>query len=63
MSWNRSQDAAEEDNGDISEEVRENEDELHACSLLEESENEQWQEVVSKKSRMEDLRSLPMTHC
>ena len=36
-------------NGDISEEVREDEDELHELCLLEESENEQWQDVTSKK--------------
>ena len=46
-SWNRSLNAAE---GDISEEVHEDGDELHAWCLLEESENEQWQEVTSKKS-------------
>ena len=48
-SWNRSLNAVEEDTGDISEEVHEDEDELHAWCLLEESENEQWQEVASKK--------------
>ena len=42
----------EEDKGDIREEVREDEDELHAWFLLEESENEQWQEVTSKKSKL-----------
>ena len=42
--------AVEEDEGDISEEVRESENELHAWCLLEESESEQWQEVASKKS-------------
>ena len=46
-SWNRSLNAAEEDKGDISEEVLEDEDELHAWCLLEESENEEWQEVTS----------------
>ena len=30
-SWNRSLNAADEDKGDISEEVHEDEDELHAC--------------------------------
>ena len=37
----------EEDKGDTSEEVREDEDELRAWCLLEESENEQWQEATS----------------
>ena len=40
----------EEAKGDISEEEREDDDELHAWCLLEESENDQWQEVTSKKS-------------
>ena len=44
--------AVDEDEGDISDEVHEDEDELHAWCLLEESENEQWQEVTSKKSNM-----------
>ena len=35
---------------DISEEVHEDEDELHAWCSLEEGENEQWQEVSSKKA-------------
>ena len=47
--WNKSLNALEEDKGDIREEVYEDEDELHAWCLLEESENEQWQEVTSKK--------------
>ena len=38
-SWNWSLKAAEEDKGDISEDVHEDEDELHAWCLLEESEN------------------------
>ena len=45
--WNRSLNAVEEDKGDISED-----DELHAWCLLEESENEQWQDVTSKKSKL-----------
>ena len=44
--------AVEEDKEDISEEGHEDEDELHAWCLLEESENEQWQEVTSKKSKL-----------
>ena len=40
--WNKSLNDVEEDKGDISEEVHEDEDELHAWCLLEESENEQW---------------------
>ena len=55
-SWNRSLNAAEEDKGDISEEVHEDGDELHAWCLLEESENEQWQEVISKKSNFKTKR-------
>ena len=50
-SWNRSLNAVNEDTGDISDEVHEDEDELHAWCLLGESENEQWQEVTSKKSQ------------
>ena len=38
--------------GDISEEVHEDENELHAWCSLEESENEQWQEVANKKSKL-----------
>ena len=34
-------------------------DELHAWSSLEESENEQWQEVNSKKSKTEDEEVYP----
>ena len=49
--WNRSLNAVEEDEGDISEE-HEDDDELQAWFLLEESENEQWQEVTSKKSNV-----------
>ena len=40
-SWNRSSNSVEEGRGDISEEVHEDEDELRAWCLLEESENEQ----------------------
>ena len=40
---------------DTSEEMRENEGELHAW-CLEESENEQWQEVPSKKSKLKMKR-------
>ena len=47
-SWNRSLNDVDEDKGDINDEVHEDEDELHAWCLLEESENEQWQEVISK---------------
>ena len=39
--------AVEENKGDTSEEVCEDEDELHAWCFLEESENEQWQEATS----------------
>ena len=50
--WYKSLNAVEEDKGDISEEVRDDEDELHAWCLLEVSESEQWQEVTSKKSKL-----------
>ena len=50
-SWNKSVNAVEEDKGEISEEVPEDEDELHVWCLLEESENEQWQEVTTKKKK------------
>ena len=40
--------AVDEDKGDISDEVREDEDDLHEWCLLQESKNEQWQEVISK---------------
>ena len=46
--WNRSLNTADEDKGDISEEVHEDEDELHAWCLLEESGNE------SKTSKFEE---------
>ena len=50
----------EEDQGDKSEEVHEDEDEdeLHAWCLLEESENEQWQEVTSKNSKLKKKKKL-----
>ena len=57
--WNRSLNAVEEDKGDISPEVREGGDGLCAWCLLEESENEQWQEVASKKSK---LKSREVAH-
>ena len=51
-SWNRSLNAVDEDKGDITEEVHEDDDELHAWCLLEEGEKERWQEVTSKKSNL-----------
>ena len=51
-SWNRSLNAVDEDTGDISEEVHEDEDELHAWCLLAESENEQSQELISDKLKL-----------
>ena len=45
-SWNRRLNAVDEDKGDISVEMHEDEYELHAWCLLEESEKEQWQEVL-----------------
>ena len=62
-SWNKSLNAVEEDKGDISEEVHEDENELHAWRLLEESENEQWQEVTRKKSKLNKKKSWIMSHC
>ena len=62
--------AADEDKGDISEEVHEDEDELHAWCSLEESENEQCQEVMSKRSKAKlkklahgSLRSVKNSSC
>ena len=48
----KSRNAVEEDRVHISEAVHEDEDELHAWCLSEESENEQWQHVTSKKSKL-----------
>ena len=45
-SWNRSLNAVEEDKGDISVEVHQDDDELHAWCLLEES----WRMSSGKKS-------------
>ena len=50
--WNRSLNAVDEEKGDIREKVHEDELELHAWCLLEESEKEQWQEVISKESKL-----------
>ena len=43
--------------------MREDGDELHAWCLLEESENERWQEVTSKKSTDESLLSVENNSC
>ena len=43
--------AVDEDDGENAEESTENEEDLQAWCLLEESENEQWQEVISKQSK------------
>ena len=51
-SRNRSLNAVDEDKGDIRQEVHEDGDELHAWRLLEENENEQWQEVISNTSKL-----------
>ena len=50
--WNGSLNAVDEEKGDIREKVHEDEVELHAWCLLEESEKEQWQEVISKESKL-----------
>ena len=41
----------DEDDGENAEESTENEKDLQAWCLLEESENEQWQEVISKQNK------------
>ena len=41
----------DEDDSEDVEESPENEEDLQAWCLLEESENEQWQEVVSRRSK------------
>ena len=41
------------DKGATSEEVHEDADELHALCLLEVSDDGQWEEVTSKKSKLE----------
>ena len=43
--------AVDEDDGENAEESTENEEDLQAWCLLEESENEQWQEVISKQNK------------
>ena len=43
--------ANDEDDGENAEESTENEEDLQAWCLLEESENEQWQEVISKQNK------------
>ena len=42
--------AIDEDSGNIEESVR-NEEDLQAWCLLEESENEQWQEVINRRDK------------
>ena len=41
----------DEDDSENAEESAENENDLQAWCLLEESENEQWQEVISRRSK------------
>ena len=43
--------AVDEDDGENVEESAENEEDLQAWCLLEESENEQWREVISRRSK------------
>ena len=43
--------AIDEDDGENAEESTENEEDLQAWCLLEESDNEQWQEVISKQKK------------
>ena len=50
---NRNVYAVDEDDGENAEESTENEEDLQAWCLLEESENEQWQDVISKQNKRE----------
>ena len=61
--------AVDEDDGEKAEESTENEEDLQAWCLLEESENEQWQEVISKhhkrrvkKDNQASLLSMENSH-
>ena len=61
--------AVDEDDGENAEESTENEEDLQAWCLLEESENEQWQEVISKqhkrkvkKAHEASLLSMEISH-
>ena len=58
-SWDRSLNAVGADEGDIREEVHEDEDELNPWCLLEESENEQRREVTRKKSKLKMRKHFP----
>ena len=51
--------AVDEDDGENAEESTENEEDLQAWCLLEESENEQWQEVISKHNKRNVKKANP----
>ena len=51
--------AVDEDDGENAEESTDNEEDLQAWCLLEESENEQWQEVISKQNKRKVKKANP----
>ena len=51
--------AVDEDDGENAEESTENDEDLQAWCLLEESENEQWQEVISKHNKRNVKKANP----
>ena len=55
--------AVDEDDGENVEKSTENEEDLHAWCLLEENENEQWQEVIickQNKQRVKKANQAPL---
>ena len=50
---NKNLHATDEDDSENVEESAEDEDDLQGWCLLEESENEQWQEVISRRNKQE----------
>ena len=51
--------AVDEDDGENAEESTENDEDLQAWCLLEESQNEQWQEVISKHNKRNVKKANP----
>ena len=51
--------AVDEDDGENAKESTEHEEDLQACCLLEESEHEQWQEVISKHNKRNVKKANP----
>ena len=51
MDSNKTWCANDQEENDVSEELHDNGEELQAWCLLEESENEQWQEVISRRDK------------